>query len=277
MRIRTIKPEFHKDEKLASLPRDARLMFVGIWNLSDDFGVCRGHPALIRSEIFPYDDIPLTQISEWLAGLEAINCVTPFEVDGEKFFYINHFQKHQVIQRPSQSTRNPPPPDHILNEHSVRAQRGLNEPSMMTQENSVQEGKGREGNRKGKERKGTICSEPETSFGSKPMDSPIFVSLTLNDKTEHPISESDVNEWVGLYPGLDVPGELRKMKAWSDANPTKRKTRRGVRAFVVNWLNRSQDRSCGNGRHPPPQPEDPYEAWVRKRTAQQNAQKDDPK
>ena len=34
--------------------------------------------------------------------------------------------------------------------------------------------------------------------------------------------------------------ELKKMQAWSDANPEKRKTARGVKAFIVNWLSREQ-------------------------------------
>ena len=32
------------------------------------------------------------------------------------------------------------------------------------------------------------------------------------------------------------------MSAWLSANPTKRKTRRGVQRFIVNWLSRAQDR-----------------------------------
>ena len=32
------------------------------------------------------------------------------------------------------------------------------------------------------------------------------------------------------------------MQAWSDANPSKRKTKRGVERFIVNWLSREQDR-----------------------------------
>jgi hypothetical protein len=32
------------------------------------------------------------------------------------------------------------------------------------------------------------------------------------------------------------------MKAWSDANPSNRKTRRGVKSFIVKWLIREQDK-----------------------------------
>ena len=37
-RIRTIKPEFWSDEKLAPLPPIDQLVFLGLISLSDDFG-----------------------------------------------------------------------------------------------------------------------------------------------------------------------------------------------------------------------------------------------
>ena len=39
------------------------------------------------------------------------------------------------------------------------------------------------------------------------------------------------------------------MRAWSDANPSKRKTKRGVERFIVNWLSREQDK--GRSRNAP--------------------------
>ena len=44
-----------------------------------------------------------------------------------------------------------------------------------------------------------------------------------------------------LYPAVDVMQELRKMKGWCDSNPAKRKTRRGIKRFINNWLSRQQD------------------------------------
>ena len=33
------------------------------------------------------------------------------------------------------------------------------------------------------------------------------------------------------------------MKGWCDSNPTKRKTRRGIKRFVNAWLSKEQDRN----------------------------------
>jgi hypothetical protein len=82
-----------------------------------------------------------------------------------------------------------------------------------------------------------LCSEQsEIDTEQKPI-----IDIILNDKTLYPIYQEDINEWLELYPAVDVIQELRKMKDWSKSNPTKRKTRRGVRRFITNWLMNAQD------------------------------------
>ncbi len=71
---------------------------------------------------------------------------------------------------------------------------------------------------------------------------PPIITLTLNDKTEYPVTEEQVEEWMKLYPAVDVKQELRKMKGWLDANPSKRKTKKGILRFINNWLSKEQDR-----------------------------------
>jgi hypothetical protein len=74
------------------------------------------------------------------------------------------------------------------------------------------------------------------------------ISIQLNDGSESWISQVDVDTWSELFPGVDVMQQLRNMKAWCSSNPRKRKTRKGVRAFVTNWLSREQDRGGSYGR-----------------------------
>ncbi len=65
-RTRSIKPEFWNDEKLATIPRDARLTFVGTWTAADDYGVVKGHPLWLKNQIFPYDNISDKIFNGWL-------------------------------------------------------------------------------------------------------------------------------------------------------------------------------------------------------------------
>lgn len=68
------------------------------------------------------------------------------------------------------------------------------------------------------------------------------LTLTLNDKSEYPITQDDIDAWAELYPAVDILQELRKMRGWCDANPRKRKTKSGIRRFIASWLAREQDR-----------------------------------
>lgn len=82
----------------------------------------------------------------------------------------------------------------------------------------------------------TICSEP------KAPNPQAVISLILNNKSYYDIYQCDIDEWRELYPAVNILQELRKMKGWLDANPTKRKTSRGIRRFVNSWLSREQDK-----------------------------------
>lgn len=85
-----------------------------------------------------------------------------------------------------------------------------------------------------------LCAEPQAA------DAPPVISLPLNDGTFFDVSENDRAKWSQLYPSVDVLQQLRNMAGWCDANPTKRKTRGGIKRFITAWLAREQD----NGRGP---------------------------
>ena len=93
-----------------------------------------------------------------------------------------------------------------------------------------------------------VSSEPEEIPTPEPT-SPTVAEIVLNDKSKAKITQAEVDQWEKLYPAVDVLQELRKMTAWCDANPTKRKTRKGIKAFIVNWLNKEQDRGKRGDNH----------------------------
>lgn len=96
-------------------------------------------------------------------------------------------------------------------------------------ESRVEESKGKKG----------VCAEPET------VSTPPIASIVLNDNTFFDVTQADYARWCELYPAVNVMQELRKMVGWCDSNPMKRKTRRGVRAFITSWLAKEQDKGGG--------------------------------
>ena len=81
--------------------------------------------------------------------------------------------------------------------------------------------------------------------------SPTVITLTLNDHSEHAVTQADVDGWQELFPGVDVMQQLRAMKAWCKENPAQRKTKSGVGRFIVSWLTREQNRG-GSAKSSPP-------------------------
>lgn len=71
---------------------------------------------------------------------------------------------------------------------------------------------------------------------------PVVITLTLNDKSQFPVTETDMRNWQELYPAVNILQELRNMKGWLDSNPSKRKTKAGIRRFINGWLSREQDK-----------------------------------
>lgn len=70
-------------------------------------------------------------------------------------------------------------------------------------------------------------------------------ALKTNRGDEWPIMQDDVDRWQTLYPAVDVPQALRNIAGWLDANPTKRKTAKGMARFINSWLTREQDKPHG--------------------------------
>lgn len=71
---------------------------------------------------------------------------------------------------------------------------------------------------------------------------PPVITLTLNDKSEYPIYQKQIDEWALLYPSVDIQQQLRNMRGWLDANPKRRKTKNGVLRFITGWLSKEQDK-----------------------------------
>jgi hypothetical protein len=82
-----------------------------------------------------------------------------------------------------------------------------------------------------------------------PAPAPIILSLPCvgAGPKAYGVTQAQVESWREAFPGVDVVAELRKARAWLEANPSKRKTAKGAPRFLVAWLGRAQDGSGGRG------------------------------
>lgn len=97
--------------QVAKLSHDARLLYIGLITLGDDDGRLKGSPALIRSQIFPYDnEVEVADIERWLKEIEAQKLVAGYCIDGECYFYHPKWEEYQHIREDRRRESNIPAP-----------------------------------------------------------------------------------------------------------------------------------------------------------------------
>lgn len=74
----------------------------------------------------------------------------------------------------------------------------------------------------------------------------------LVDGSVLPVTARQVEKFRAAYPGVDTLPALRRANAWLEANPARRKTRRGALKFANGWLAREQDRPRSSPSTPRP-------------------------
>jgi len=99
-RIRSIKPEYWTSEQVTECSRDARLLFIGLWNFCDDGGIHPASAKRLKMEIFPGDDCTAEQVGGWIQELLSQGLLKEFEVEGAKYWLVTGWH-HQKIDRPS--------------------------------------------------------------------------------------------------------------------------------------------------------------------------------
>jgi len=116
-RIRYLKPDFFKDEDIKELPYEARLFYQGLWVQADREGRGEDRPERLKIEIMPYDEVDAEEIM-WLLAHHKKNGKRPFivryEIDGEKYYQIINWQKHQKPHKTERNSDIPPPPKELL-------------------------------------------------------------------------------------------------------------------------------------------------------------------
>lgn len=80
----------------------------------------------------------------------------------------------------------------------------------------------------------------EAEVSSPPEEGKAVIQMILRNGTLHSVYEGDVKHYSELYPSVDIVSELRKMQGWCEANPTRRKTAKGVKKFIASWLSDTQ-------------------------------------
>lgn len=105
-RIRTLKPEFWNDEKLAPLAPIDRLVFIGLISQADDAGRLVDSIRLIDGLLFGATGDTCAQSLQTLAELWIIQ--RGKTASGQAVIQITNWEKHQRVERPNMKNVLPP-------------------------------------------------------------------------------------------------------------------------------------------------------------------------
>ncbi len=150
-RIRTVKPEFWSDEKLADCSKVARLVFIGTLNFVDDEGRLEYSPKRLKMQLFPGDtDTTDIEVAAWVGELVRVGVIVLYRVGDRAYLQIPNFKKHQRVDHPRPSVIPAPPktrsekPLGSLDEPAASTPGTLQESSLSVRSELSQERKGTE-------------------------------------------------------------------------------------------------------------------------------------
>lgn len=249
-RIRTIKPEFWNDKKVASWPIFTRLLFIGLWTAADDHGRGSAEPARLSAELFPYDlsRDPRETLASVAAGLDRLAAdsrITLYEVGGETFYEVSKWRDHQRVDNAGKP-KVPTPYE------------GVARPSRDSRETCgelpLEQGTGSREQVDGKEASAS-CSEPPSTSDSKRVRKPKLEGFDrFYAAYPRRVSRADAEKaWSKIHPEereqvIEAAKEFAAAKAGSD--PT-------FLPYPAKWLNgrrwlddRAEWRAAANGTRP---------------------------
>lgn len=243
-RIRGIKPDFFKDEHLAELSFEARLLFAGLWCYADKMGRLEDRPKYLKAEIFPYDKVDIEKLLNILAKPKITErpekiFIVRYEVNRRKYIEIPEFSKHQT-------------PHHTEKESMIPKFNGSL--TVTSQEDTVPDTVPDTVQDTVIDSFHESTAEPEKKSGSTVDewgdDQWLYILLKnqkyLNGEYKSMLFDHD---WWNVV-SMAVNGiseewlntEFAKMKAWMIEKPTRVPTKRGIKRFVRGWLERAYER-----------------------------------
>lgn len=97
-RERMIYPEMWGSDSFNMLPIEARLLWVGLISLADDYGRGKASSAGLKAAVFPFDAYLPHQISDWLQQIHNRGMIRLYHNDGSDFYDIPKWDRYQKLR-----------------------------------------------------------------------------------------------------------------------------------------------------------------------------------
>lgn len=239
-RARNIKPGFFTNEELAELDPLTRILFAGLWTIADRDGRLEDRPRRIKALTLPHDQ---ADVDSMLNQLQP-NFIRRYEVNGQRYIQVVNWHKHQTPHYKEVASTIPSMGQRQVNVDSTSDQHQVNQSASCPPDSLSLDSLNLDTDSLNLD----ICMETESQSSMPPKEdeSPVVIEFPCDGKpAKWSLRKSQIDEWSGYFPSIDVQAECRKALAWILASPERRKTFRGMNKFLVGWIGRSQDRGSG--------------------------------
>lgn len=242
---RLIRDEYLVSERYWSVPEPAQLLFHHLMSVADDYGNCSGVHFWIKQKCYTGRHMDNQVLDTLLSALQDVDLIRLYEYGLVRYIHIPRFR-----QRLRQKHRKWPESPYEKQTLDVKNVSHMPDTGQAHDGHVHVEVKRSEVKRREEKLKLEVLETTDlqhtyraesSKTGLDPVASPEVISITLNNKSEFAITQSQIDEWDKLFPGVDVLQTLKEIRAWNLANPARRKTKTGVLRHVVAWLSKEQN------------------------------------
>lgn len=217
-RNRMIKPEFWESFTLSRITMESNLLFIGLWNFCDDYGVILLSPRRILGEVFPNrDEVTVANIQKWLGELITVGLATPFQNEGKYWLKMTSWEEHQKIQHASKR-RNP-----AYTDESPVTDKELSKLGIKVNGKTLAEKR----------------EEAKAKRAEKAVADPFESGIVLDREARafNHILDGDMDRWRAIgWNDAQINSKLIDAVDWLLDPDKNRSKRTGSRSFLNNWM-----------------------------------------
>ena len=198
-------------------------LYIRLILIVDDYGRFSGSSIRVARECWPdREDITSKQAEPWLVKLNDVGLINLYIYENERYLELTNWN-----QRTRASVSKYPPRPAACQANDGQLSDTCQSSAHVDVDVDVD----------------VYSSEQQVAA------QPAIIKIPLIDGSGFDVTQEQVDKWSALYQAVDIMQELRKMVGWCESNPKRRKTKRGVMAFISSWFAREQDK--GRGYFPP--------------------------
>ena len=221
---RIIKEGICANEQIDRLTAFEETFFYRLIVNVDDYGLMDGRVSVLKAKLFTLrcGTMKDSEVEKALKRLCEEGLVEVYHCKGRPYLHLTGWERNQQIRAKKPKYPRPEEADEELPEINC---------------NQAQAGE-------------CTSKQAETHDGRENQpsaDDPVVVEMVLNDGGTYKVTRSEAERYQALYPAVDVVQELRNAAGWLEGNPTRRKTKAGIKRYINGWLAREQDNGKGKG------------------------------